>query len=88
MAKLNHLVFGIFLGIIAPLICYVGLLFLKTRIELMVKESFLYILCIGINALIFRAYLRNNAEQTAKGVLLVTFIYAFLFFWFKSQELA
>ena len=83
MFKKDNLWVGIVVGICLPLITWGVFLFLKSLTPLYAKDSFLHILCIGTNAVIFRYFIKKEKDQLAKGVLAVTFIYALIFFWWK-----
>lgn len=83
MFKKDSLLIGVLIGIALPLITHFTFILLKSKITLYAKDSFLYILCIGANALIFRYFIKKEKDQLARGVLGVTFIYALIFFWWK-----
>lgn len=80
MFEKDNLLTGIVVGAILPLLTFALFELLKTQVILYAKDSFLQILCIGANALIFRYFIKKEKDNMAKGVLLVTFIYAFIFF--------
>lgn len=85
MLKKDNLWIGIALGAILPLIVYTLFEVLKSQMTLYAKQSFLNILCIGANVLIFRYFIKQEQDNTAKGILLFTFIYAFVFFYFHFK---
>ena len=86
MFKKDNIFIGILIGISLPLLTYCLFAFLKTKMTLYAKDSFLHIMCIGTNALIFRYFIKKEKDQLAKGVLAVTFIYAMIFFWWKFSN--
>ncbi len=81
----DQLVFGAVLGIAIPALAFaliIGLSiflmdFLKVRIP--VSTDVLGFIAVAANLLPFRWYMVNKRyEQTGKGVLLITFIFAFI----------
>ncbi len=81
----DQLVFGAALGIAVPALAFaliVGLSiflmdFLKVRIP--VSTDVLGFIAVAANLLPFRLYMVNKRyEQTGKGILLITFIFAFI----------
>lgn len=85
MFKEDNFYLGLFIGALLPLITFVLFEVIRQNVEIYAKESFIYILCIGANALIFRYFIKQEKDKLARAVLLVTFIYAFVFFWFKLR---
>ncbi|MGJ1266279.1 hypothetical protein ACR78F_00500 [Sphingobacterium spiritivorum] len=70
----NNFLIGIALGIIAPLIAY--LLTTYTALETMLaanKPAALYVIAGLANLVMLRYFYRNDKEQTARGIMLVTF---------------
>ena len=82
MFKKDHLAFGAMIGAIIPVIIY-ALLDLITYNSGTVKlfdDRTKMVLGIAANMLPFRQYMiKLKFEQTGKGILLVTFIYAFVY---------
>lgn len=79
--KKDHLAFGAMIGAIAPVIIYslLELITYKSNgINLQVfDQKTKLVLAVAVNILPFRLYMvKLKFEQTAKGILLVTFIYA------------
>lgn len=71
------------LGACLPALAILLVEWLKVESRAGLRESTIYMICIGLNALLFRYFYKTGKEQTAKGVLLVTFIYALVFFIYK-----
>jgi len=86
MYKKDYLITGIGIGILVPLIFY-GLITLLVRYVKLEEhtQSFLYILGVGINALIMIYAMKRNYTKIGTGILLVSFAYAFLFFYYKLR---
>lgn len=83
MFRRNNLYLGIALGACLPALAILLVEFLKVELRTGMRESTIYMICIGLNALLFRQFYKKEKEDTAKGVLLVTFIYALIFFIYK-----
>ncbi len=86
MLKEDNFYLGMFIGALLPLLAFTFFEVLQQYVELYTKPSFIYILCIGANALIFRFFIKKEKDNLSKGVLLVTFVYALAFFWFNSKQ--
>ncbi|MFT6849915.1 MAG: hypothetical protein ACJATA_000720 [Sphingobacteriales bacterium] len=85
MFKKDSLILGIIYGTLIPILFF-GL----TRLIIllggfMFTDNLVYILCLGVNAIIFRMALKKEKDNIGRGMLLVTFIYAFIFFYFNFQ---
>lgn len=74
---------GVALGACLPALAIILVELLKLEIRTGIRESTIYMICIALNALVFRQFFKGGREETAKGVLLVTFIYALVFFFYK-----
>ena len=67
----KELIKGLFIGLVAPIVAYV--IYVAFYLEAHVIS-----LSVLINLLIFFMNLKTNRELEAKGILLATFIYAFI----------
>lgn len=74
---------GVAFGACLPALAMLLVEVLRLEERLNMRESTIYVICIGLNALLFRQFFKAKRDLTAKGVLLVTFIYAFIFFLYK-----
>lgn len=74
---------GVALGACLPALAIILVELIRLESRLGMRESTIYMICIGLNALLFRYYFKSRKEQTAKGVILVTFMYAIVFFVYK-----
>lgn len=83
MFRRNNLYLGIVMGVCLPALAIVLVEWLKVEARLGMRESTIYMICIGLNALLFRWFYKTRKETTAKGILLMTFIYAVIFFIYK-----
>jgi hypothetical protein len=90
--KKNSMPFGLMLGSLLPILIY----FLLSSVNQINRggetrdlfdENTLYVLSIFFNILPFRIYMVNlKFDNTGRGILLVTFIYAGLFVFQASQK--
>ncbi len=81
MFKKDNFAQGLAIGATLPILTFVLIEFLKTQMEVFARDKFIYIICVGANVLILRYFIKKEFDQTAKGILMVTFIYALLFFY-------
>jgi uncharacterized membrane protein YozB (DUF420 family) len=88
--KTDSFLVGIIVGIVLPVILYTVLHYIvaafpnpKTN-NPFIKESTIQILGIAINAISLRYFLINRkADKAGRGIMLITFIMAILFFVFN-----
>jgi len=74
MFSRNNLLIGILIGCIAPGIAWVIFeLLLHNDSLIMDKPGVPYLIAIGINLLVIRYTFKNEMENTAKGIAIVTF---------------
>lgn len=89
--KRDHLLLGIGLGLIIPVVFYFIIGFLAdvftSKNAPALQESTIQLLAIVVNLLPFRYYLvKLKADKTGRGVLLATFLYALVYFYFNWAE--
>lgn len=88
MLKKDNMAFGAMLGAIIPVIAYFLLeLLTVTRggVKMpMFSEGTIMVLSIFVNIIPFRQYMvKLKYDKTGRGILLVTFIYAFVYLFTK-----
>ena len=93
-AKTNSMPFGVFLGIVLPLIAF-SIFFLYNMDKFPTVNEFTYFLsgskifaalvslCVVPNLIIFFVFIRNNALKSARGVILSTFLFALVVVYLK-----
>jgi hypothetical protein len=84
MFRKDHLAFGAMIGAVVPVVIYLLLELITFKNggvdQPVFDEKTRLVLAIVANMLPFRQYmLKMKLEQTGKGILLVTFIYAFAY---------
>jgi len=77
---------GFGLGVFIPGILVAIVWFVMHRVAFLAKADLLLIGCIGVNALLLKYFFKVNKENTGRGVLSATFIWALLFFFYKIRQ--
>ncbi|MCE2496117.1 MAG: hypothetical protein J4F31_06015 [Flavobacteriales bacterium] len=82
--KRNSLVLGLILGLVIPAALYGFMFWLTTfRPEANFNQDTLLVISITANVILFRQYMMKwDMEESGKGMLFATFVYAFVFFYF------
>ncbi len=81
MLQKNNLLTGILSGLAAPLLA----IFFTEIVSFSFRQPHtLYVLAALVNLLLLRFYYRNGREQSARGVILVTFAAMLSLLWIKS----
>lgn len=84
--KRNSFLGGVVVGVIAPLAAY--LLKLFSSLGTTMHPMSLYVIAATINLLLFRFFYRRSLDQSANGVLLVTFIAVLCLIFIEKLSLA
>ena len=79
----NTVWYGILIGAIVPIIPGVVIWFLMQRIVALQKADLLLIACIALNALVMNYFFKKNKDNIARGIISITFLWAFAFFFYK-----
>lgn len=74
---------GVAIGLIAPLIPGIGVWILMQEVKALHKADLLLIGCIAINAFLMNYFFKLNKENVGRGILSITFLWAFAFFFYK-----
>ncbi len=85
--KKNNLLFGILLGLIAPVIALILGEFNLTGIDIGSKNLSFYVIAALINLLLMRYYYRNEMGNSARGIILITFVGAMAVLFFREGSL-
>lgn len=78
--------YGTLLGLVLPGIAFFIVEILKKKITFLEKADILYIGCVALNLLLVRYFFNKDKEQTARGIIGSTFICAFIFFFYKTNQ--
>jgi hypothetical protein len=83
----DNLFFGILLGLVAPFIAFVMSQFDLTGIDIGNKNLSFYVIAALLNLILMRYYYRNEMENSARGIILITFICAMAVLFFREGNL-
>jgi hypothetical protein len=84
LLELDNIFYGLFLGLLFPALLY-GLMYGLTRLRPTVPFNLdtLMVIAIAGNVIIFRYFMvKKELDNTGKGMLMATVVYAFIFFYF------
>ncbi|RZJ82203.1 MAG: stationary phase survival protein SurE [Flavobacterium sp.] len=79
----NNVWNGLLIGILVPLIPGVAIWLLMQEVEALRKADLLLIGCVALNALLMNYFFKRNKDNIARGIISVTFLWAFAFFYYK-----
>ena len=74
---------GIALGFFIPLLPLLLVIFLILTVPALKNLDFLLIACVAINAILMNYFFKQNKDNIARGIISVTFLWAFAFFFYK-----
>jgi hypothetical protein len=75
MLNKNSMLTGVFIAFIFPAIAWITELVLKTNTYITNRPAVPYLVAIALNLFIIRFCLKNDVDQTGRGVMLATFIF-------------
>ncbi|HWW43161.1 stationary phase survival protein SurE [Pedobacter sp.] len=77
---------GFGIGILVPGLLIGIAWYVMHVVSYLAKADLLLIGCIGVNALLLKYFFKQNKENTGRGVLSATFIWALAFFVYKVRQ--
>ncbi|MBB6500667.1 stationary phase survival protein SurE [Pedobacter cryoconitis] len=77
---------GFGIGLVLPGILVSIVWFIMHTVSFLAKADLLLIGCIAVNALLLKYFFKVNKENTGRGILSATFIWGFLFFFYKMSQ--
>lgn len=83
MVNKNSFITGILAALIFPVIAWGAAYLLKTNVEIINRPALPYFVAIALNLIMMRFILKKELDQTARGIMLATFIIMLLVFIFK-----
>ncbi|MEO7213957.1 hypothetical protein [Mucilaginibacter sp.] len=84
MLNKNSIGAGFLLGSILPALSWVVFEYvLHNNAVIMDKPAVPYLIAIGLNLVLLRVCFKNNLEDAAKGIMMVTFTFMLVVFLFK-----
>ena len=86
--KRNNFLFGVLLGLAAPVAAHLLTAFTNWAALLSGKDIALYVAAALANLLLVRYYYRHGMENTARGLILVTFVATIVLIFAKNLSVA
>jgi hypothetical protein len=83
MLNKNSFITGILAALIFPAIALAVAYLLKTNVDIINRPALPYFIAIALNLIMIRIILKKELDQTARGIMLATFIIMLLVFLFK-----
>ena len=74
---------GVIIGSLVPVIPGAFIWFLIHRVSALRGANLLLIACIALNALLMNYFFKLNKDNIARGIISVTFLWAFAFFVYR-----
>jgi hypothetical protein len=74
---------GVGIGLIVPILPGILVWLLMQKVTALRNADLLLIACIALNALLMNYFFKLNKENIGKGIISVTFLWAFAFFYYK-----
>lgn len=74
---------GAGIGLIVPIVPGVLVWYLMQNVKALRHADLLLIGCIAINAFLMNYFFKLNKENIGRGILSITFLWAFAFFFYK-----
>jgi len=85
MLNKNNMLTGVLAALIFPAIAFGAAYLLKYNELIINKPALPYFVAIALNLLLLRFCLKRDMGETAKGVILATFVFMVLLFIFKTH---
>jgi hypothetical protein len=74
---------GVLFALVFPALATVSGYFLKENAYINSRPFLLCFIAVALNLVLLRVFFKAGADKTARGVILVSFVYLLLFFVFK-----
>jgi hypothetical protein len=85
--KINNTIWtGLTIGFLVPLLSGCLVLLLMQKVAALRKADLLLIGCIALNAVLMNFFFKKNKDHIARGILSITFLWAFAFFFYKLWQ--
>ncbi|WP_199140280.1 stationary phase survival protein SurE [Pedobacter sp. ASV12] len=79
----NNVWMGMAVGLLAPLVPGFLVWYLMQHVKALQHADLLLIGCVAINAFLMNYFFKINKEHVGRGILSITFLWAFAFFFYK-----
>jgi len=74
---------GCIIGLITPVLPGVLVWFVMQKVAVLREAHRLLIGCVAINAILMNYFFKKDKENIGRGIISVTFLWAFAFFYYK-----
>jgi len=74
---------GCAIGLIIPILPGAVVWFIMQNVAFLKQANWLLIGCVAINALLMNYFFKKDKENIGRGILSITFLWAFVFFFYK-----
>lgn len=74
---------GVLIGMLTPLVPGALVWWIMHRFAALRQADLLLIACIALNALLMNYFFKINKDNIARGIISITFLWAFAFFAYK-----
>lgn len=75
---------GIAIGFFVPLLPGILMWYLMQHVTALKEADLLLIACVAINAFLMNYFFKSNKDHVARGIISITFLWAFAFFVYKT----
>ncbi|MBC7566605.1 MAG: stationary phase survival protein SurE [Pedobacter sp.] len=82
----NSVFIGLGIGVIVPGVLVSIIWYFMHRYVFLAKADLLLIGAIAVNAIFMHYFFNQNKEQIGRGIISATFLWAFLFFFYKINQ--
>lgn len=82
----NSVFIGLGIGILVPGVLLSIIWYLMHTYSFLAKADLLLIAGIAVNALLMHHFFNQNKEQVGRGIISATFLWAFVFFFYKINQ--
>jgi hypothetical protein len=84
ISELNNTVWiGLLIGFVVPILPLLFVWWLMLNVSVLAKADLLLIGCVALNALLMNYFFKKNKDNIARGIISITFLWAFAFFFYK-----
>jgi hypothetical protein len=84
ISELNNTVWiGLLIGFVVPILPLLFAWWLMLNVSVLAKADLLLIGCVALNALLMNYFFKKNKDNIARGIISITFLWAFAFFFYK-----
>ena len=82
----NSVFIGLGIGVLVPGVLLSIIWYLMHKFAFLAKADLLLIGGIAVNALLMHYFFNQNKEQIGRGIISATFLWAFLFYFYKTNQ--